>query len=328
MIYLFNPETDLALANGGASYTPPLRIATAMSRLALLPALYAPAGSEILVRENDMTNGILRDIAYSRDMKVVNMSEIYSRQQPVSPWGWNLALRNELLRAGVADTLLPSKETLSVYRDLSHRRTSIKINRLLGSEGGTECFTADEALAAISGYGNCVIKSPWSSSGRGVWMTHNINDMKLSNLIKNVLLSQGSVLIERYIEKKIDCATEWIYTQGKALFKGLSVFNTDEKGKYFYNIISSQSELRDMFPEITDSLIAHQQTAIEKTISTHYEGPLGVDMMIAKNGEVIPCVEVNLRMTMGYVALELWRNFRVKINFSPWNGLNNLGISV
>ena len=47
---------------------------------------------------------------------------------------------------------------------------------------------------------------------------------------------------------------------------------------------------------------------MEPALKDVYSGPFGVDMMIAsKNGELelVPCIELNLRRTMGHVALEL-----------------------
>ena len=54
------------------------------------------------------------------------------------------------------------------------------------------------------------------------------------------------------------------------------------------------------------------QAALTSTVNTviapYYEGPLGVDLLLGRhNGEEVinPCVEVNLRMTMGMVTSQL-----------------------
>ena len=47
---------------------------------------------------------------------------------------------------------------------------------------------------------------------------------------------------------------------------------------------------------------------LRKEFVGSYLGPLGVDMMIVKSGEGVaihPCVEVNVRRTMGMMALDL-----------------------
>ena len=43
-IFIFNPENDLALANGGPNYTAPPFAQQLRRDLQLLPAWYAPAG--------------------------------------------------------------------------------------------------------------------------------------------------------------------------------------------------------------------------------------------------------------------------------------------
>ena len=49
---------------------------------------------------------------------------------------------------------------------------------------------------------------------------------------------------------------------------------------------------------------------LSQHLVARYEGPLGVDMMLVKTDQCImlhPCIEVNLRRTMGYVALDVAR---------------------
>jgi hypothetical protein len=45
---------------------------------------------------------------------------------------------------------------------------------------------------------------------------------------------------------------------------------------------------------------------LQKLLDGNYNGPLGVDLMIIKKEEALrlhPCVEINLRNTMGHIAL-------------------------
>ena len=62
-----------------------------------------------------------------------------------------------------------------------------------------------------------------------------------------------------------------------------------------------------------DALFSARQNIIdivEPALKENYNGPFGVDMMIAaKDGqfELVSCIELNLRRTMGHVALELAR---------------------
>ena len=50
--------------------------------------------------------------------------------------------------------------------------------------------------------------------------------------------------------------------------------------------------------------------AFSQVIGRHYIGPFGVDMMILSKPDnqgflIHPCVEINLRRTMGHVAIEM-----------------------
>ena len=48
VLYLFNPENDLALANGGKYYTPPPLARTIARDLSTLPLWYATEGENII----------------------------------------------------------------------------------------------------------------------------------------------------------------------------------------------------------------------------------------------------------------------------------------
>jgi hypothetical protein len=71
--------------------------------------------------------------------------------------------------------------------------------------------------------------------------------------------------------------------------------------------------------------------ALQQRLAGHYVGPLGVDMMLVRQTDgtlcLHPCVEVNLRHTMGHVALHLSRRLpenaeaRFRIVFSGTPGV-------
>jgi hypothetical protein len=91
------------------------------------------------------------------------------------------------------------------------------------------------------------------------------------------------------------------------------VFNTSVGGNYLGNIEGTQAELQALINRLIpwnhveaciQRLIVHLQALIEG----HYVGPLGVDLMVVKQEDALklhPCVEINLRNTMGHVALLL-----------------------
>ena len=91
------------------------------------------------------------------------------------------------------------------------------------------------------------------------------------------------------------------------------MFDTTETGGYTGSTLAPQAALErahvrqfnclDILKEISSAVLSQH-------IAARYEGPLSVDMMLVKTDKGImlhPCIEVNLRRTMGYVALDVAR---------------------
>jgi hypothetical protein len=91
------------------------------------------------------------------------------------------------------------------------------------------------------------------------------------------------------------------------------VFNTSVGGNYLGNIDGTQSELQDRINHLipwskVETCIARLIHHLQALIDGNYCGPLGVDLMIVKKDGVNllhPCVEINLRRTMGHAAISL-----------------------
>lgn len=107
--------------------------------------------------------------------------------------------------------------------------------------------------------------------------------------------------------------------RGKVLFSGYSHFITDEKGVYRGNMLVSNEEveqwiLRYIPLEAFVCIREYLQKVIEGIYGRYYSGPMGIDMMICPDQRgypyaIYPHVEINVRMTMGMVARQLYDNF-------------------
>ena len=268
-----------------------------------------------------------------------------SRPAAIDPWGWNAALAAQLRRMGVVPALFPSTAQMQAIRELSHRRTAMQLLSQLRSDGTVgeafECRTAAQVDELVAQYGHVVLKAPWSSSGRGlrfvdVSMTAEARQ-GLDGWLANVLSRQGSVMVEPYYNKVKDFGMEFVVrADGTVSYEGLSLFHT-KNGAYTGNILATETAKREMLGRyLSLELLDNTQEAIcrllPQIIKGQYTGPLGVDMMVAPSclpqlGEVAahedsatgtspswgrqegaalhPCVEINLRRTMGHVALAL-----------------------
>ena len=153
-----------------------------------------------------------------------------------------------------------------------------------------------------------ILKSPWSSSGRGNIVIDSPEAFEESRKrIERIIREQGGISVEPfYANKALDFAMEfWIGDEG-VRFLGYSVFFTDETGHYGGNWVESQEQLSERIQlpsELLESLITHHKQALAEL---PYRGPVGIDMMRMDDGRVHPCVEINFRMTMGLLALLLY----------------------
>jgi hypothetical protein len=243
----------------------------------------------------------------------------------VEPWGWDLALRSFLLRYGVPSEVIPSEQQIAVIRDLSHRKTAVVLLRSLamkGTVGESVVLETPEAVALqVQRWGRVVVKAPWSSSGRGIRFVDTVLDDYKTRWLRNVLDRQGSVVVEPYYDKVKDFAMEFQSDGcGSVICLGLSLFQTSN-GAYTGNILASEEEKRKMISRYvsTDLLDVVQMSICQllgPIFKDRYQGPFGIDMMLvngkSSNGKCLlhPCVEINLRRTMGHVALALSQQCR------------------
>jgi hypothetical protein len=100
---------------------------------------------------------------------------------------------------------------------------------------------------------------------------------------------------------------------GNIRFNGLAVFSTHSTGAYCGNLLGSQSDLEK---HLTAFIPAAHLRAVQETVASIlaeefgsvYRGYLGVDMLVYRKDNIFaihPFIEINLRNTMGLVALQL-----------------------
>ncbi len=288
-LYVFNPENDMALADGHPGYTPPVQIQQMRRELWWLPQWWAD-------EEDIVWNGEER----------LNLSD----DTRILPWGWSPALCHQLKQAGVQESLLPSRKELEQIRQLSHRQTAVSLLQELRSElpldghfagNSVLCRSIEEAEETANAYGEALLKSPWSSSGRGLMKTDN---PQWKAWASRILKAQGSVVVEQFLHKVTDFALEfWLDGKGGVEYRGLSLFYTNERGAYLGNWVAPEGQklawLAQYIP--LQYLQAIRAWWTERLSRFDYEGPVGIDMMLAEEG-ICPCIEVNWRWTMGLVS--------------------------
>ena len=316
ILHIFNPENDLALADGAANYCPPPAAVRIACDLGTLPLWFADEGDVVLLPSASQERfGTLLSTAF-------NLASSYSSESKgeiteIRPWGWSPQIKRRLKAMGFDEKLLPSDEKIDILRNLSNRKTALSVLSILNERGFDTpamplYLTRPSDVAAFVGsVPRCVVKAPWSGSGKGVMWGLGRVEVPLENFYKGVIRRQGGVVCEHYLNAVQEFAMEFFAHEDGVRFVGYSLFQS-EKGGYSGNILASDEELERMISRLvpleTIHAIRQNLCDIFSTLlnGSGYKGYLGVDMMIYSDADgmlrINPCMEINMRMNMGVVS--------------------------
>lgn len=331
-LYVFNPDTDMALANNEENYMAPASVRRMAQDLALLPVWYAQPGSAILAPSAYNADYLQKmKQLFPLSIQLVTEPELpdYADSQVV-PWGWNSSFRKRMLKGGILERRLPALSDLVEYRKLASRCFTIVLYGLFEFNKPIACTCGYhrliEGTGPISGKvvkgfeDNYVLKALWSGSGKGLCWGHGAFTKATTAWCNRELERHGGLLAEPAYNKVEDFAMEFYSDgRGRLLFTGYSRFTTDTKGRYRGNILVSDAEVEQWLQEYVplESVVRIRerlQKGLESFYKGCYTGPVGIDMMVCRlDAEtpyaIHPHVELNLRMTMGMVAHQLYDNF-------------------
>jgi len=313
---LFFPSHDIALGNGVKHFNP-------------------PAAAQQLQE----------DLAW--------LSEIWNQDESTPlPWGWDWDTRNYLHKnLGIKIKELPSDEQLEAIRQLSSRKTTIDILRQMGFADELPSYLdSEKAVSRFIEEHDAVnlpfaLKTPWSSSGRGLIRSSNTPRDIMKQRAFATLRKMGGIIGERWYNKQKDFAMLFKVTQNEVQFVGYSLFDNEENGTYRQGYLLSneaieeclgcQAELHD----VRERLLSILNDLFAPFFHLPWQlGYIGIDMMlyssllphpsslITHSSSLIthpssliphhsslihPCVEMNVRCTMGVVC-RLWSDLHLK----------------
>lgn len=312
-LHLFNPENDLALALGCRHYTPPPHAAQLHRAGALLPVWWAGSGDGIIAPTVTADD----DAAWlSSTWGLKASTSLPDTPFEAAPWGWSEDARRQFIAAGVDSVTLPSDETLRHLRLLSHRRSSITILSALGLDQllPEEVTDPMRALQLENESPGRFFKSPWSCSGRGVFCAQGLSRKALLDKTAGIIHRQGSVMVEHGYRKVAEFGALYECDTDGAKFRGLSMFLTEARGAYTGNIVAPQHYFFSSIDSLgllqqLDDATRQLEGVLTPMITPYYKGWLGIDMMAYEGDDGMthlnPCIELNLRMTMGVVAMKI-----------------------
>jgi uncharacterized ferritin-like protein (DUF455 family) len=241
------------------------------------------------------------------------------------PWAWSPDASAAL--AGVAGGVSPTVPWQwrdALPREWFSKEIGIRLEERLGcTEIATFCRDEEAALAAVrtclAGGGQALAKAVFSHAGRGHRRINRDSPEAATRAwLRNSLAAHGGVTVEPWRERVLDFSALYeMAPDGRTALIGLTRMENDAAGRFLGTRVSPKwASLLE--PEVAAFL--HREARVmewyqEKIpallggLLPGYRGPLGVDAMVHR----LPCgalalkpvVELNVRMTMGRVALEL-----------------------
>lgn len=344
-IHYFNPGHETAVNNASPYYTPPANIAAMQEELSFLPAWYADREDKVLVdRKEEIYYSYLTE-QFSALAQPISQNELkLYRYANVSLWGVSpQAIRyfEELNKELEINLNIP--EWSEEYKYLNSRLAArdclselIDSIPLLSQAIIPQFYTnlGDINRAVDTSIYQLLTKAPYSSSGRGLlWLPATGLTRTENQILHGILKKQGSVSIERVLDKQMDFAMEFMADgKGNIAFAGYSLFYTNAKGGYEANYIGSQKSIIEQLSEkisldLLDSVKNKLINILSEKFATLYNGCIGVDMLIYLEDneyKLHPCVEINMRYNMGFLSCRLYENYiatqscgKFYIDFNP-----------
>lgn len=318
ILWLFNPNHDMAIANNSSYYISSNKVNKMMSDLSFFPAWFVfndEESNDVLV--SNETYKLLKNSSLKVIPNVDAVCEINKDYDYIHSWGWNRSILKMLDSLDVPMNLLPSLERLNHIRQISNRETSVNILPLLKTDSdfcgdSFVAYSVDEIIFFLDIHSSIVVKAPWSGSGRGIHFIKREIGYNDERWILNTLRMQNSIIVEPLYNKVVDFAMEfYINSEGEISFCGYSFFDTDGEGAYKKNILASNEMIETILGkyvsvEKLNMLKKNLLYQLSDKIKSYYIGIVGVDMMICvdKNNsyKIHPCVEINFRMNMGIAS--------------------------
>lgn len=332
VLHWFNPNEELAMAGGGDVRFQPKKSHLMLERdLGLLPMAWARRDDVVLVDELPSREHVLRlkrcGFVIPELMKIGEDGDLLERKiGGLKPWAWGPVACEFMSRfkVGLQEGVeLGWREWGAGSGDLFSKGSGLELARVLGEEVGSLCLGVDEVLSAVdelkgAGGGDVLLKALWSSAGRGHMrlVGGEWSDGSRAWLDK-MLVQQGGVVVEPWLDRVMDFSAQYEVSEDGVKLVGMTRVMNDVMGRYLGTFVHSKWT-SGLEPEMTEFLFRHAGVrelykeevpeVLGGFLGDDYRGNFGVDAMVYRDGGELRLrrvVEVNPRMTMGRVALEL-----------------------
>ncbi len=337
IVHWFNPNEELAMAaagkHGQLGFQAKKGQQLLESDLEMLPMAWARRDDVVLVRQMPPREHLVRLKRWGFTLPefVVIGDDEGLRERKIGglqPWAWG-PVASELMRRyapsvpAVADRQWREPVPVELFSKLSGVKLADSMGETLGDFYGRWCETVDEVKQAVMDEmeqsGDVLMKAALSSAGRGHCKILQGQgwDERTLGWVKNVIDSQGGLVVEPWLDRVLDFSAQYEVTQNGVKFVGMTRVVNDAAGRYLGTFVNARWA-RGLDAELARFLFEKSQVMkiyrdelpqrIEQMVDKQFRGNFGIDAMVHLTPDgyrLRKVVEVNPRMTMGRVALEL-----------------------
>lgn len=323
MIYIYNPTCEMAVRQASATYQPPKQLAKFEADLAEIMMFIAHDGDHVVAEQpdNDLLALWQKNKTKLHFCSASDAKKLIINGEQLKPWGECA----QVFHAFGDSTNYKSFD--DAKRKLHSRISSIELEKTLTDSllpryaqhaPTSHAVCSVEEAKTLIARGNCVVKSLWSSSGRGVVIVserQHVTNATLWALDK--IKNDGTVIVETLLDRKCEFSFLFdIAASGNVKYLGINYFEADIHGRFGNELIGYNPMSELGFATNWDLPIAEQLAISIKKItqSSNYSGFVGVDSMAYSDNGTIrirPCVEINMRTCMGNININVSKHFAV-----------------
>lgn len=342
VLHWFNPNEELAMAfmrdsnrnvKGGEKFQAKRAHLMLEKDLAIIPLAWARRDDVVLVDEIPSREHLLRlkrnGFVVPEFIQIGKDEELLERKiGGLKPWAWGPAACDLMSRykSCVSESAdLGWRDWSNSDAELFSKSSGLNLANLLDEKIGKWCASVDEVLDSVREFsvrGDVLLKAPWSSAGRGhlKLLSGEWTDAARPWLDK-VIAQQGGVVVEPWLTRVLDFSVQYEVSKKGIKLVGMTRVINDAAGRYLGTFVHQkwtsglESDLTEfLFREagVMELYGSEIPKRLENLLDKNFRGNLGVDAMVYKENDgfkLRKVVEVNPRMTMGRVALELHRHF-------------------
>lgn len=224
----------------------------------------------------------------------------------VEPWAWLPATVDLAERLGAQ----PPPPPAGVVRAVNSKTWSNQLCADLGLPGVAAVVrSADEladAVAALDG-APTLIKDPYGVGGRGCL---EVTSLRVLRAVVRSVSQQAAagrrveLLVQRRLPRDVDFSAHFdLEPDGTTTWRGVAVSPGEGRG---FGYRGSQPAGGDLVARLGGTGYDATLAAVaERLAAAGYHGPVCVDSLLLGGGALVPVLEINARLSMGRLCLEL-----------------------